>query len=183
MTSAAVPLVIHPVVSDNAASRAEPTAGLAIRPAVRSDRTAIQFFCDAILRNDYFVRRGQLKEMLAGRFHQVWVAEIDRVLVGIAVTTRGTRLVNALVHPAYRGLGVGRALVEASGAVEVRAKIDMRSGDPRGFYEAMGFRGTGERNGKGNIEVMRRSAKLCFAGKAELCTTTGREDACEQMEQ
>ena len=45
-------------------------------------------------------------------------AEIERVLVGIAVTTRGTRLVNALVHPAYRGLGVGRALVDSSGAVD-----------------------------------------------------------------
>jgi GNAT superfamily N-acetyltransferase len=131
-------------------------ASLTVRPAVRSDRVGIGFFFDAVLRNDYFLRRGQLKEMLDGRFHQVWIAEIDRVLVGIAVTTRGTRLVNALVHPGYRGLGIGRALVEASGATEVRAKIDMKSGDPRGFYEAMGFRGTGERNGKGNIEVMRR---------------------------
>lgn len=131
-------------------------ASLRVRPALRSDRAGIGFFFDAVLRNDYFLRRGQLKEMLDGRFHQVWIVEIDRVLVGIAVTTRGTRLVNALVHPGYRGLGIGRALVEASGATEVRAKIDMKSGDPRPFYEALGFRGTGRRNGKGNIEVMRR---------------------------
>lgn len=134
----------------------EALASLRVRPAVPSDRAGIAFFFDAVLRNDYFLRRGQLHDMLNGRYHQVWVAEIDCVLVGIAVTTRGTRLVNALVNPAYRGLGVGRALLQESGAIEVRAKIDMHSGDPRGFYEAMGFRGTGERNRKGNIEVMRK---------------------------
>lgn len=110
-----------------------------------------------MLRKDYFLRRGQLNEMLRGPHHRVYVAEIDGVLVGAAVMTRGTRLVNALVHPAYRGLGIGRALVQHSGATEVRAKLDMSSGDPRGFYAALGFTSTGQVNGKGNIEVMRRA--------------------------
>lgn len=131
-------------------------ASLSVRPAQKSDETAIQFFFDTALRRDYFIRRGQLRELLDGRYHRVWVAEIDLILVGVAITTRGTRLVNALVHPGYRGLGIGRALVEASGATEVRAKLDMSTGDPRGFYEAMGFQCSGERNEKGNIEVMRK---------------------------
>ena len=130
-------------------------AELAVRRAEASDEIPLGFFFDTVLRKDYFVRRGQLNDILNGKYHQVHVAEIDTVLVGVAITTRGSRLVNALVHPAYRGLGIGRELVRASGATEVRAKIDMSSGDPRGFYESLGFSRTGEFNDKRNIEVMR----------------------------
>jgi GNAT superfamily N-acetyltransferase len=115
----------------------------------------LSFFFDTVLRRDYFIRRGQLEDLVTGRRHRVLVAELDAVLVGAAITTRGSRLVNALVHPAYRGLGIGQALVECSGATEVRAKLDARAGDPRGFYRSLGFVATGARNGKGNIEVMR----------------------------
>lgn len=134
----------------------EPEVPLTVRPALLSDHAPLQFFFDTVLRRDYFLRRGQLEEMLRSDRHSVFVAEFDLVLVGVAVLTRGARLVNALVHPAYRGLGVGRALVEESGAREVRAKLDMSTGDPRSFYASLGFSPTGERNGKGNIELMRR---------------------------
>ena len=130
-------------------------ATLTVRPASRRDLVPLGFFFDTALRKDYFIRRGQLEELLRGPHHQVYIAEIDRVLVGAAVTTRGSRLVNALVHPAYRGLGIGRELVQASGATEVRAKLDMSTGDPRGFYRTLGFEPTGERNKKGNIETLR----------------------------
>lgn len=129
---------------------------LTLRRATQCDLAPLEFFFDTALRRDYFVRRGQLAEILRGARHEVFVAEIDAVLVGVAITTRGARLVNALVHPAYRGLGIGRELVAASGAREVRAKIDMSSGDPRGFYRSLGFASTGERNRKQNIELMAR---------------------------
>ena len=130
-------------------------ARLTVRPARRGDLVPLSFFFDTVLRRDYFMRRGQLKELLNGEYHQVYVAEIDAVLVGVAITTCGSRLVNALVHPAYRGLGIGKALIERSGATEARAKLDMSSGNPLGFYYALGFVSTGERNEKGNIEVLR----------------------------
>lgn len=131
---------------------------LQVRIAQRTDEAPLQFFFDTALRNDYFLRRGQLRDMLASPYHCVYVAEIDQVLVGVAITTRGTRLVNALVHPAYRGLGIGRALVERTGCVEVRAKLDMSTGDPRGFYRSLGFQPVGRANAKGNIELMRKPA-------------------------
>jgi GNAT superfamily N-acetyltransferase len=133
----------------------QPTVALTVRPACAGDAVPLGFFFDAVLRKDYFLRRGQLADMLRSPYHQVYVAEIDTVLVGIAVTTRGTRLVNALVHPAYRGLGIGRALVQYSGATEVRAKIDMSSGDPRAFYRTLGFNSVGRDDKKSNIENMR----------------------------
>ena len=136
--------------------RATPRVALTLRRALPGDAAPLGFFFDTVLRRDYFVRRGQLAEILSGAHHEVFVAEIDQVLVGVAITTRGARLVNALVHPAYRGLGIGRKLLDASGAREVRAKIDMSTGDPRGFYREQGFVSTGRRNIKGNIELMTR---------------------------
>lgn len=144
-----------PAERSRAAATVDVPGELTLRPAGPRDAAALEFFCDAMLRKDYFLRRGQLQEMLAGQRHRVFVAEIDRVLVGMAITTRGTRLVNALVHPAYRGLGIGRALVGYSGATEVRAKIDMSTGDPRPFYRALGFQSAGEAQGRPNIKIMR----------------------------
>ena len=134
-------------------------AHLKIRPARPEDLQPLQFFFDTTLRRDYFMRRGQLAELVAGSRHQVLVAQLDNVLVGVAVTTRGKRLVNTLIHPAYRGLGIGRALVKRTKAIEVRAKLDMSTGDPRPFYQRLGYASTGERNPKGNIELMRRVTK------------------------
>ncbi len=130
---------------------------LTVRPALASDEVPLQFFFDAMLRNDYFLRRGQLREMLRGRYHQVWVAEIDTILVGVAVTTHGTRLVNVLVHPGYRGLGIGRALVGQSGADEVRVKLNGHNGDPRRFYEKLGFSAVEGGSAKEHIRIMRRT--------------------------
>ncbi|MBN2447093.1 MAG: GNAT family N-acetyltransferase [Phycisphaerae bacterium] len=139
-----------------AAPRAATQARLSVRPATPLDAQPLSFFFDTALRDDYFLRRGQLDEMLRGKHHTVFVAELDTILVGVAVQTAGTRLVNVLVHPAYRGLGIGRELVRIGGATEVRCKLDMSAGNPRGFYAALGFKPTGQLNSKGNIETLRK---------------------------
>lgn len=131
------------------------TARLTVRPAGLPDLVPLTFFIDAVLRKDYFLRRGQLEAMLRDRYHEILIAELDTILVGVAITTRGTHLVNLLVHPAYRKLGIGRCLIERSEAQSVSVKLDMSSGNPRAFYEALGFESTGQRNRKGNIESMR----------------------------
>lgn len=133
-------------------------AGLRMRRASVHDLPAIRFFFDTTLRRDYFLRRGQLQELLSDRYHEVYLAELEGVLVGVAIKTRGVCLTNVLIHPAYRGLRIGAALIDRSGATEVRAKLDMSSGDPRGYYHKLGFVGTGEWNEKGNIEVLRKRA-------------------------
>ncbi|MBL8878145.1 MAG: GNAT family N-acetyltransferase [Phycisphaerales bacterium] len=137
-------------------------ASLCVRTALPGDLEPLSFFFDTALRRDYFLRRGQLADMLTGRRHQVFVAEIDHVLVGIAVLTRGQRLVNVLVHPGYRGLGIGAELVNSTNAMEVRAKTDMTTGDPRHFYRRLGFESTGRRNAKGNIELLQKKNRAAI---------------------
>lgn len=133
-------------------------AALRIRRATGEDLAPLSFFFDTLLRRDYFVRRRQLAELLTAGRHAVFIAEVDGVLIAVAVVSRGARLINLLVHPAYRGLGIGRAMIEHTGVSEVRAKCDMRNGDPRGFYAALGFETVGPGNERGNIEIMRRPA-------------------------
>ncbi|MGE3181731.1 MAG: GNAT family N-acetyltransferase [Phycisphaerae bacterium] len=128
---------------------------LTIRRATARDAVSLRFFFDSTLRRDYFVRRGQLEDLISDPYHEVFLAELDGILVGIAIKTRGTCLTNALIHPAYRGLRIGRALIEHADVTQVRAKIDMSTGDPRAFYRKLGF-ASGAKNGKGNIEVMER---------------------------
>lgn len=139
--------------SGAAGGRAEPM--LTLRRATPMDFEPLCFFFDTALRRDYFLRRGQLREMLDSPHHGVFVAEVDAVLVGVAITTRRCRLVNALIHPNVRGLGIGRALVDYCGATEVRAKLDMSSGDPRPFYRSLGFESVARIGAKRNIELMR----------------------------
>ena len=105
------------------------TSQLTVRPARECDLVPLTFFVDAVLRKDYFLRRGQLASMLRDRRHEILIAELDGVLVGVAILTRGAHLVNLLVHPAYRRLGIGRCLVERRASVSV--KLDASSGDPR----------------------------------------------------
>lgn len=149
-------LALQTTVTGNDDQSRPATARVTLRPANPGDLTPLTFFFDSVLRRDYFLRRGQMAEMLTGKQQRVFVAEIEGVLVGVAILTCGARLVNALIHPAYRGMNIGRQLVEFSGVREVRAKIDMSTGDPRGFYHSLGFRNTGQRNAKGNIQLMRR---------------------------
>lgn len=157
-------LAIQATTIESVAADGSAMARITLRPANPGDLAPLHFFFDSFLRRDYFLRRGQLAELLSGRRHRVFVAEIEGVLVGAAVLTCGARLVNALIHPAYRGLNIGRQLVDFCGAREVRAKIDMSTGDPRGFYRKLGFRETGKRNAKGNIALMDKSPR---AGRRE----------------
>lgn len=140
----------------NASTTAPPPAALTIRRATRDDLVPLAFFYDTCLRRDYFFRRGQLAEILDGLHHTALIAEIDGILVGVAITTAGCRLVNLLVHPAYRGLQIGRALVTASDATEVRVKRNMSTGDPLRFYRKLGFVKRGGRNAAGTTELLVR---------------------------
>ena len=113
---------------------------LVIRRADPRDLTAVTFFVDTCLRNDYFFRTGHLQAMLASARHRVSLIILDDALVGLAITTRPATLVNLLIHPAYRGLGIGTTVLKHVNPSAVRCKTDMSTGDPGRFYAKNAFR-------------------------------------------
>lgn len=174
-----------PLPADSAAPSEEPVgdvqrdpevrAALEIRPALAGDVVPLEFFFDTTLRRDYFLRRGQLRDMLRGGRHRVWVAELAGVLVGVAITSARARLVNLLVHPACRGIGLARALVQAAAPVDARVKIDGSDGDPRGFFRALGFVSEGTTARKPNIELMAAAPSATNADTPTVLATTRKE--------
>ena len=127
-----------------------------IRHARFDERESIGFFLDCILRRDYYMKRSPLDEVLSGIRHETFVALEGSWIVGLAILTRGDRLVNILVHPSYRGIGLGRAMLELSGAKSVRVKLDMAAGSPLGFYVKQGFQVCREQTGKDHVVVVVR---------------------------
>ncbi len=59
---------------------------LVLRKAMPSDLAALEFFFDTAAAADYFVRAGNSRICSKSERHEVYVAEIDLVLVGVAIT-------------------------------------------------------------------------------------------------
>jgi len=114
------------------------------------------FWIDTHLRRDYFLPRRQLRELLSRPNSDTWVIVVGSEVVGLAVVWGELRLHNLFLDAGWRGKGIGTVIVRALGIEEVRAKRDMSTGDPKPFYQAIGFK-TQEIQGKnGTIEVMTR---------------------------
>lgn len=116
-------------------------AGLWTREATAADLPVLAEFFDVLLYRDYFFRRGHLADLLEQRNVRVQVVMEGWVLVAVAVqTTSNSSLLNLLVHPAYRGLGIGRALLAMLEPERVRVKTDASTGNAAGFYRKLGYR-------------------------------------------
>lgn len=81
----------------------------------------------------------QIKKM------QVYVIRVDGHIRAVAIGKRRQVLWNILVHPDFRGRGLGRRLVEYVAAKTVRVKCrDRRKrkgfSDPTEFYRRLGYR-------------------------------------------
>ena len=125
-----------------------------LRPATDADVTAITDLVDAAY-GPYVERIGMRPgpmdedygEVIGER--QVTVAESEGALVGVLVwgtTEDGFLIDNVAVHPAHRGKGVGRALLELAEAEARRAGFDSiylftHEGmvESRALYERIGY--------------------------------------------
>jgi GNAT superfamily N-acetyltransferase len=77
----------------------------------------------------------------------VWVAVAEGDIIGVRIGLR--RVYNLAVHPLYRKLGVGRALLDVQPPEEIRVKSmpvgnlskEQRDNfaNPEGFYEKLGY--------------------------------------------
>jgi GNAT superfamily N-acetyltransferase len=125
-----------------------------LRPATDADVAAITDLVDAAY-GPYVERIGMrpgpmdedYREVIGER--QVTVAESDGALVGVLVlgaTEDGFLIDNVAVHPAHRGKGVGRALLELAESEARRAGFDSiylftHEGlvESRALYERIGY--------------------------------------------
>lgn len=146
-----------------------------IRPATLAD------FDDLVALEAHFpgdrLSRSSLRRLLSRAHADVWVAEAGGRIVGDAVVLyrrgfMGARLYSLVVHPADRGRGLGRALLEAAeqGALKrgcVSMRLEVRE-DNRGairLYQACGYQEVGHtaeyyHDGSGALRMRKRLKPL-----------------------
>jgi ribosomal protein S18 acetylase RimI-like enzyme len=89
--------------------------------------------------------------------HDVWVAELDGLVVGGIVAALGghAHIMNLAVHPDAGGHGVGRALIDrviaaakAAGLAEIHLATHARMTATQAFYHKNGWTQTGQDGNK-----------------------------------
>jgi len=121
-----------------------------------ADAEALCDWLDTGLRGDYFFRQAHLRGLLAKDHVAVWAVLVDGWTVGVCVIYRDTTLQNLYLDPPARSLGIGRALLQLFKPALVRAKSNMRAGDPTPWYQQQGYTGVGVDPHRPHIRVMVR---------------------------
>lgn len=116
----------------------------------------VKRFLDVHLRKDWFEREQVIRDKLT---HNIClVGYHDGSMVCWASKGPNEVLQNLMVHPDYRGFGIGQQAMEFIGASIIRSKSDQSTGDPEAFYQKNGFASTGVVTGrKKNINLMVKS--------------------------
>jgi len=71
--------------------------------------------------------------------YHTFLATSDCSLLGWAVIQKDGSLIHLLVAGNFRGLGIGRKIIETLRPKLVRSKSNQSSGDPAKFYEKLGY--------------------------------------------
>jgi GNAT superfamily N-acetyltransferase len=129
---------------------------------IASDVQAVEHFADAVLKDDFFFRRGHWLSLVADSRVQPFVirtappgSEEWSEIVGLVVLYAESFLHNLFLSKQWRGLGLGTRIIEALAPTVIRAKTDMASGDPTGFYARLGYTHEEARKGRrGQIRVL-----------------------------
>lgn len=104
--------------------------------------------------NDYFVTKNQHKSYFKNC--TVIVALDKNKIIGWGVKGKNNVLNHLLIDANYRGKGIGKELMKILNPSIIRSKSDQMTGDPKEFYEKMGYKSTIDRKigEKNNIELM-----------------------------
>lgn len=135
---------------------------VALWEVTHNDVLALEHFADAVLRDDFFFRKGHWLSLVADSRVQLMVVRVQEVgqlewseICGVIVLYADSVLHNLFLSRTWRGMGLGSAIIEAVSPSVIRAKTDMVSGDPSGFYARLGFTHEEARKGKrGQIRVL-----------------------------
>lgn len=113
----------------------------------------LRSFIDKHLRKDWFERERVIRDKLLSNI--ILLGWHESVLICWASKGPNEVLQNLLVHPDYRGFGIGQQAMDFIGAYIIRSKSDQSTGDPEAFYNKNGFESTGIITGrKKNINLM-----------------------------
>lgn len=126
------------------------------------DVHALEHFADSVLRDDFFFRKGHWLSLVSDSRVQLLVVRAQppgrdewSEILGVVVLYADSVLHNLFLARWCRGLGLGSAIIDAISPSHIRAKIDMSTGDPTGFYNRLGFTHEEARKGKrGQIRVL-----------------------------
>lgn len=137
---------------------------LALFEVTHSDVLAVEHFADAVLRDDFFFRKGHWLSLVSDSRVQLLCVRLQppgseewSEICGILVLYADSVLHNLFLARPWRSLGLGSAIIEAVSPSVIRAKVDMSTGDPSGFYARLGFTHEESRKGKrGQIRVLTR---------------------------
>jgi len=135
---------------------------VALWEVTANDVLAVEHFADSVLRDDFFFRKGHWLSLVADSRVQPFVVRVRGAgqpewseICGVVVLYADSVLHNLFLSRAWRSLGLGSAIIEAVSPSKIRAKVDMSTGDPSGFYARLGFTHEEARKGKrGQIRVL-----------------------------
>jgi len=130
--------------------------GLIYRKMIETDIPKVLAFVDIFLRKSWFVRR----KYCFDHMNESWVVlDVDKLVGWIFIGGKKVEktLYNLIVHPKYRGRGIGRILIEKLKPKIIRSKTDQVTGDPTKFYKKMRYEVTEMKQGrKKKINIMKR---------------------------
>ncbi len=158
---------------------------LALFEVTHSDCLAVEHFADAVLRDDFFFRKGHWLSLLSDSRVQLLVARLQQQgsaewseILGVVVLYADSVLHNLFLSRWCRGLGLGSAIIDAISPSTIRAKVDMSTGDPSGFYARLGFTHEESRSGKrGQIRVLTKVGESTRASNLKRKKKDVREDS------
>lgn len=140
---------------------------VALYEVTSNDCLAIEHFADAVLREDFFFRKGHWLSLVADSRVQLLAVRVQPAgseewseICGVVVLYADSVLHNLFLAPPWRSMGLGSQIIEAVSPSTIRAKVDMSTGDPTGFYNRLGFTHEAARSGKrGQIRILTNSAE------------------------
>lgn len=149
-----------------------------IREADLKDMERLVLFFDTHLAGDWFMFKGKWLKILTGTDSRggqhtpdvCAIAENDGgEIVGIAIMSRYTKkLFNLIVHSSYRKQGVGKALLDYLKPRHVRCKTDMSSGNPKEYYERLGYVHVGNYDLWGNRTLIGKNKNIAWMTRKDL---------------
>lgn len=122
-----------------------------------ADLLTLTDWCDLVITGDYHFKRRHMENILSRGTSVTWGVLVEGVFSGLLILYRGSMLHNLYLSPEVRNMGLGAALLDYFKPAKVRAKTNMKAGDPVPFYEANGYHATGADPLKPHIVTMQRN--------------------------